>query len=218
MINPSIATLTLLWIAYFAIHSILASLTFKGWVALHWPALISKYRIAFNIIAVILVIPPLILTFIWRGPLLWEWSGIYGWLADGLALTAVGGFVWTLRGYDMGEFLGTTQLRRKTNTFEDQESFHISPLHRFVRHPWYSFALVILWTRNMDSALLITASIITLYLLVGSQLEEVKLRVYHGAVYRRYRERVPRLIPLPWKYLSRQEAADILASAKRKTF
>ena len=30
--------------------------------------------------------------------------------------------------------------------------------------------------------------------------------VYHGDAYRRYRERVPALFPLPWRYLSRSEA------------
>jgi protein-S-isoprenylcysteine O-methyltransferase Ste14 len=215
--NSSIVILALLWIIYFAIHSLLASLTFKRWVAVHWPTLLPTYRIIFNIVAVGLVIPPLLLTYIWRGSLLWEWSGVYGWLANSLAIAAIGGFLWTLRGYDMGEFIGSKQLHHDTQTIEDQESFHISLLHRFVRHPWYSFGLVMLWTRNMDVALLITASFISLYFLVGSQLEETKLLVYHGAAYRRYRERVPRLIPLPWKYLSRQEATDILTLAKTQT-
>lgn len=206
--------LGMMWILYFAIHSLIASLTFKRWVTAHQPNLLSKYRFIFNVIATSLLIPPLLLTFMWRGPLLWEWSGAYRWLADCLALAAFGGFLWTLRGYDMGEFLGLKQLRQGTQTIEDQESFHISTLHRFVRHPWYSFALVILWTRDMNLALLITTFFITLYFWVGSQLEETKLLVYHGAAYARYRKRVPRLIPLPWKYLSRREATEILAAAK----
>lgn len=217
MANSSIITLALLWIIYFAIHSFLASLVCKRWVIVHWTTLIPQYRIIYNVIAVALIIPPLLLTFIWRGPLLWQWSGAYAWLANTLAIGAVGGFIWTLRGYDMGEFLGVKQLRLDAKTIQDQESFHISPLHRFVRHPWYSFGLVIIWTRNMDSALLITASLTTLYFLLGSQLEENKLLVYHGTAYQRYRTQVPRLIPLPWKYLSHQEAADILALAKTES-
>jgi protein-S-isoprenylcysteine O-methyltransferase Ste14 len=216
MTNSPIIALSLLWILYFGIHSLLASLACKQWIAVHLPTLLSKYRIVYNVIAVALVIPPLLLTFIWRGPPIWEWSGVYAWLANTLAITAVGGFIWTIRGYDMGEFLGLKQLRQGAKTIEDQESFHISPLHRFVRHPWYSLGLVIIWTRTMDSALLITACFITLYFLLGSQLEETKLLRYHGPAYQRYRERVPRLIPLPWKYLTHHEATDILALAKNK--
>jgi hypothetical protein len=54
---------------------------------------------------------------------------------------------------------------------------------------------------------------ITLYFVLGSRLEESKLIVYYGDIYRRYRERVPALLPLPWRYLSQQEAAALLASA-----
>jgi hypothetical protein len=98
---------------------------------------------------------------------------------------------------------------------EDQERFYISPLHRFVRHPWYSLGLVLVWTRDMNGPLLLSASAITLYFIVGSRLEERKLLVYHGEAYRRYRARVPGLIPLPWRYLNRQAARALVCAARR---
>jgi hypothetical protein len=63
---------------------------------------------------------------------------------------------------------------------EDQERFHLSSLHRFVWHPWYSLGLVIIWTRDMAPTFLVTAVMITLYFAVRSGLEERKLLVYHG--------------------------------------
>lgn len=214
-----IVSLGLLWIIYCVLHSWLASLTFKQWLTTHWPSVLSKYRIVFNTLALALLIPLLVLTFAWREPLLWQWTGIYRWFTDGLALAALGGFLWTLRSYDMQEFLGLRQWHRGGASVEDQESFHISPLHRFVRHPWYSLGLIILWTRNMDPMLLTVALIITLYLIIGSCLEEAKLLIYHGNVYERYRERVPALIPLPWKYLTAREAEELIEAAQplRKT-
>ena len=168
------------------------------------------YRLAFNLLAVLLIIPPLMLMYSLHGSWLWQWNGIAAWLANGLALLALLGFVWSLRYYDGQEFLGLRQWRIGIKTVEDQERFQISPLHRFVRHPWYSLALVLIWTRDMNAAFLVTAVAFTLYFILGSWLEERKLIQYHGEIYRRYRERVPCLIPLPWRYLSRKQVCELL--------
>jgi len=201
------------WLGYFLIHSVLASLTMKRWVAGRWPRLMSAYRIGFNLSALLLLIPPLWLTYGWSGPMLWQWSGIGWWFANGLALIALGLFYWSLSYYDSGEFIGLKQLRDHQQRVEDQEQLHISPLHRFVRHPWYSLGLVLIWTRDMNQGFLVTAVLMTLYFIVGSWLEERKLIEYHGHAYRRYRSLVPGLIPQPWRYLTRQQAEEILRDA-----
>jgi protein-S-isoprenylcysteine O-methyltransferase Ste14 len=201
--------LAALWAGYFVLHSLAASLWAKRTVAARRPSWMPAYRLAFNALAVLLILPPLFLTLAWEGPLLWRWSGAWRWLGDGLAALAVLGFAGSLRVYDSGEFLGLRQWRRGERRVEDLERFHISPLHRFVRHPWYSLGLVILWTRDMDAARLLAAGMATGYVLVGMYLEERKLIVYHGDRYRDYRRRVPALVPLPWRWLDRDEAARL---------
>ena len=203
------------WLLYFAIHSAMASLRVKRLVAARWPASMPAYRLGFNTIAVLLLLVPVSMMHHLRGPLLWEWQGTAAWVTNGFAVLAVAGFAWSLRDYDSGEFFGLRQLRDNERAVEDQEHFHISPLHRYVRHPWYAFALVILWTRNMDPALLVSAVLITLYFALGLRLEERKLIVYHGDVYRRYRARVPALIPLPWRHLSKADAKHLLGAQDR---
>ena len=212
--SPSLAWLGLAWGAYFALHSLLASLTLKHWIARHRPGLVPAYRLAFNALAVALVLPLLWATLSWDGPWLWRWQGVPGALADGLALAAIAAFVWTLRGYDGGEFLGLRQLRTRQDTVEDQETLHISTFHRYVRHPWYFLGLVILWTRDMDSARLLATVLATAYFALGSRLEERKLLRYHGAAYARYRERVPALLPRPWRRLRPEEASELTAAAR----
>lgn len=204
-----------LWIGFFVIHSTLASLRLKNWVARHWPLAMPYYRIAFNIVALVLVLPLLHLTFTLSGPTLWRWDGLAGWIADGLAIVAVGTFAWSLRYYDGAEFLGLRQIREHERRVEDQEHFHISPMHRFVRHPWYTMALLIIWTRDMDMAFFLSSVAATLYFFIGSRLEERKLIAYHGDAYRRYRERVPGLVPLPWHYLDRDTAQALVSMAVR---
>ena len=197
------------WVAYFAIHSIVASLWLKRLVATRWSELMPAYRLLFNVLALLLLLPPVVLMYHLKGEFLWQWIGPAAWLANGLALLAVLGFLWSLRYYDGMEFFGLRQWRAGVRTVEDQERFRISPLHRFVRHPWYALALVLIWTRDMNPALLLSAVLITLYFVIGSRLEERKLMAYHGEVYRIYRTKVPALIPLPWRYLS-EEAATAL--------
>ncbi len=211
----TVLALTAVWGGYFLLHSLLASLTVKRWVAGRWPDLMPLYRLFFNAAATVLLIPPLWLTFHLRGPFLWQWTGGEWWLANGLAIAAVLAVFWSLRYYDSGEFLGTRQWRRKERSVEDQERFHVSDLHRFVRHPWYSLSLVMVWTRDMDLSFLVSACLISLYFVLGSRLEERKLITYHGETYRRYRKQVPGLIPLPWRHLSIEEARCLEAEAQR---
>ena len=201
-----IVLLSLCWIGYFALHSALASLAVKRWVASAWPNLMPYYRLTFNILASLLILPILWLTYHDSAPMLWRWQGIAAWLANGLALAAILGFWFSLKSYDMQEFLGLRQLQLHVRKVEDQEHFHLSPFHRFVRHPLYFFGLVLIWTRDMSVTTLLSSVFITLYFIAGSWLEEKKLLVYHGDTYRRYMARVPGLIPLPWKFLTAEEA------------
>lgn len=218
---PSTAQLAVLvaaWTLYGLIHSLLASFAVKGFVARHWPAATRGYRLAFNAIAALLLVPPAWLTFELRGPLLWEWSGIGAWLANAVALGALAGFLWTTRHYDMGGFSGLAQWRAGIHRPPHEEGrLQLSPLHRIVRHPWYFLGLLILWTRDMDAARLTSSLCLTAYLWVGSLLEERKLLALHGKPYARYRAAVAGLIPLPGRFLTRKQAEAILAEVDSPT-
>jgi protein-S-isoprenylcysteine O-methyltransferase Ste14 len=209
------ALLALSWLGYFALHSVLASLRMKSWVASRYPQRMPLYRLSFNILAVLMLLPILWLMVRNPGPTLWAWQGLAAWLANGLALAAAFGFMKSLNYYDTQEFLGLRQWKSRTQRVEDQEGFHLSPFHRYVRHPWYSFGLVLIWTRDMNAAMLLSGVMMTVYFIIGSRLEEKKLVVYHGDVYRSYMDRVPGLIPLPWKSLTGKEAAELLKAAQQ---
>jgi protein-S-isoprenylcysteine O-methyltransferase Ste14 len=213
--------LAVAWIVYGLVHSGLASPVSKAWFRRHFPRHFPAYRVAFNVIAVALLAPPLWLLISYPGEPLWQWPLAARWLADAAALAAAAGFVWTFRIYDGRELLGIMQLRRaRQATGEQAPDLDRSPMqlswaHRFVRHPWYFFGLVIVWTREMNAALLITAGCLTIYLLLGSRREERDLLARYGERYRYYRERVPALMPLPWRYLSREQAERLRRGAWR---
>lgn len=207
-ISP-LLVLALAWLAYFGLHSLLASLAVKRRVAARWPQAMPAYRLAFNAVALLGLLP--IAWLAWRAPgaLLWQWNGWQAWLANGLALAALAGVAASSRDYDSGEFLGLRQWRLQVRSVEDQERFHISPFHRYVRHPWYFFSLVLIWTRDMHAATLVSVLMISAYFVIGSRLEEKKLLVYHGERYRRYMQRVAGLLPLPGRILTRREAREL---------
>ena len=68
----------------------------------------------------------------------------------------------------------------------------------------------------MSAAWLVSAIALTLYFLIGSRLEERKLLVYHGERYREYRRFVPALIPLPWRWLTKEKARELAAKASHR--
>lgn len=202
--------LALGWLAYAALHSLLAALPVKAAVTRRWPGFAPYYRLAYNLIALVLVLPLAWAAYAIPGDWLWRWTGPWAWLANGLALAALAGFWFSSDTYDMGEFLGLKPLRERRADAAEHDGFRISPLHRNVRHPWYALGLLLIWTRDMNAPLLISAVAVTLYFVLGSRLEEKKLEAHFGAAYREYKKKVPGLLPLPWKRLSAAEAAALM--------
>jgi protein-S-isoprenylcysteine O-methyltransferase Ste14 len=207
-----IAILLMAWVGYFAVHSLLASNAFKRWMGRRMPALMPAYRLLFNGIALLLLLPLAWLLVVWHDALLWRWPLPLAWLMGGLSLAAVLLFIWSLRFYDGSEFLGLRQWAQRRDDASDAEALVISPLHRCVRHPWYGLGLVLIWSHAMDWTLLLSALAVSGYLLIGSRLEEQRLIALHGERYRRYRRLVPGLIPRPWRCLSEAQARALLAS------
>lgn len=208
------------FVAYFILHSLMASIAMKQWIASRWPAAMPYYRLSFNALAIVLTIPLLWVMYRNPGEVLWQWQGVGFFITTALALLAVIGFVYSLNHYDLAEFWGTRQLKEQkqqgSRSVYDQESFHISPFHRYVRHPWYFFALVIIWTRDVSTVQLLVYLLVTGYFILGSRLEERKLIAYHGDVYRKYQQKVAGIVPLPWKILTAHQAQALLDEYRDK--
>lgn len=191
------------WLAYGALHSLFAAQSFKRKLERQWPALWSAYRLLFNVIAIALLLPVLWITHQFQGMPLWHVPSGIAWPA--LAIAVIG-FLWSLNWYDGATFLGLRQWRDRLGPDGACDAFKLSPMHRYVRHPWYSLSLLLLWTRDLNAAWLLATAIVTLYFIIGSRLEETKLVARYGSAYRRYCRRVPALFPIPGRVLRADEA------------
>jgi len=205
-----------LWLGYFVLHSALASFHAKTRIARAFPGWVPFYRVSYNVFSLLTLLPIIWLLFHRPGTELWSWDGRWSYLANGLALAALVGFACSAHHYDMEEFIGWRRGKTRPSDIEEADSLRISPFHRHVRHPWYAFGLVLIWTRDMNVAMLVSAVLLTAYLFIGAHLEEKRLIKRHGDAYRRYMQRVPGLIPLPGKSISAQEAAELVSMSEDK--
>ena len=93
---------------------------------------------------------------------------------------------------DTLSFIGLRQL------FSDDKNgkLVVNGLYRFVRHPLYTFGLLILWlTPSMTVNSLLFYITLTIYILVGAYFEERKLLREFGQEYADYQQSTPMLVP-----------------------
>lgn len=179
--------------AYGAFHSLLASPAVKRIVE---PKLGRAYRLVYNGVAGITLLPVLALAPLLPDRLLYRVPAPVSWAMAAIQLGAVLAAGFTLLQTDILRFLGIRQLLQSHPL--PPNKLHVGGLYRAVRHPLYFFSLVFLWfSPRMSLNQLALYAAFSAYLLWGALLEERKLAAQFGPAYRAYRRRVPMLIP--WK-------------------
>ncbi len=198
--------LTVLWVGWCVLHSLLASLRVKAFVREHFPAMFPYYRIAYNLFAVLALLPVLAYSFTVQGPVFLQWEGPWVAVRIVMILAGLALFIAPLKRYDMSRFLGWRQITEgeQPASLAADAGLDTGGVLAYVRHPWYSGAMLIIWARDLDMATLIVNVIITAYLFIGARLEERKLVEELGDEYRRYQRTVGMFFPR----ISRQSAGE----------
>ena len=209
--ESSVLLLAIAWVVYFFVHSLSASESFKGAWRRRFPQLWPRYRLFYNIFATVSLLGPLsALGLMDNTDLLLPRPPVVGWGLDTLCVCAIAAMIWSARRYDMGAFTGVRPVIASARTvFDDGAPLNVSGFNRYVRHPWYAFALVIVWSRPLDIGWLISALAITAYIVVGSRFKERKLVNVYGARYVAYQREVNAFLPAPGKVLSPSRAREL---------
>ena len=190
-------TLALLWIGWCFVHSLLITGRFKDWVRKRGGLLLGSYRILYVVLSFITLIPVLWYQHTLPQARLFSGSGPWLILQIILLFYALIMFYGGMKVYDIDHFLGLSQWRSyRRGQPANSLPFTVKGILCYVRHPWYSGGLTLLWSLGpLTDVNLLARIILSLYLVIGTILEEKKLGRELGEPYRSYCQQVPMLVP-----------------------
>ena len=176
-----------------AVHSIMASLGFKSLLRrVFGDGIMKFYRLFYNVFSVITFSPILYLMTVLPNENLYQVSTPWQLLmlaGQGISMFLL---IFAVLQTDTLSFVGVRQI------FSGEKSGKLvtNGLYRFVRHPLYTFGLLVIWlSPGMTRNSLVVYISLTIYILVGVFFEERKLLREFGQEYAEYRFSTPMLIP-----------------------
>ncbi|MGQ9500759.1 MAG: methyltransferase family protein [Anaerolineae bacterium] len=208
-----IAAIVVYALIYAFLHSWLASHSVKEWTRRRWDARSDRwYRLVYNVLAFALLVPFGVMLVKFPDRTLYTLATPWYKLVWGIEGLAVLGILYGALITDVWSFLGIRQI------FDPKcaETYRCTPLivtgmYRWVRHPQYLFGLILLWCAPSMSLNRVALSLVfSLYLYIGTFLEERRLVAEYGEAYRQYQRQVPRLFPWRGPVRVRLEGGDHL--------
>jgi methanethiol S-methyltransferase len=192
--------LAILWIAFCALHSGLISITFTNFLKQRIGNSYRFYRLFYNIFSIVTLIPVLIYTVSIRQQPFFIWSGYLLPVKNIIFFIGILCFAAGARHYSFGQFSGFAQIKEGTNNKLINETGELSSrgILGVVRHPFYAGIFPLIWSRDLDTPTLIVNIILSIYVVIGTLLEERKLIEEFGDAYREYQQKVSMLFPLKW--------------------
>jgi protein-S-isoprenylcysteine O-methyltransferase Ste14 len=124
-------------------------------------------------------------------------EGIIRWLLRAIFFLSIAGVVWGMKTLELFDSFGFKPVLNRLHGTESK----LSPLiirgpYRWVRHPLYTFFLVMIWScPDLTVDRLLFNVLFTIWMIIGAVLEERDLVAAFGEAYREYQRKVPMLIP-----------------------
>ncbi|MFW2368416.1 MAG: methyltransferase family protein [Desulforhopalus sp.] len=191
-------------------HSLLIDTRVANFLHKQFPALARYYRLLYNGLSLVTLLPLVIVTRISGGEVVVSWSAYTLPVRGLLFIASLALFYSAAKRYDLKYFLGVKQLKTGQSSLliGPDEEFSEAGVFGLTRHPWYLGALLLIWSApaNYPLAVFFAACILSLYLLVGTILEEKKIISRYREPYRKYQQRVSMLFP--WKWIKRRLLGD----------
>jgi protein-S-isoprenylcysteine O-methyltransferase Ste14 len=185
--------LAFFWASYCVMHSLLASIGIKNKLRKSLGRSFKYYRFFYTLLSFILLAGLLYYQLDIETIKLYQPSISVLLIGMTLGLSGLSLMLICIKKYFMS-------LSGLLSLVKENVSSHllITGIHRYVRHPLYLGTFAFIWGLFLVMpylSLLIANSIITVYTLIGINLEETKLITEFGENYKLYQRSVPKLLP-----------------------
>ncbi len=200
-----VVVLCVLWICWCFLHSLLITPSVLSFIQKQAPGLNRFYRLLYNGLSLLTILPLIIATRAADGQVILEWGGYAIAVRLLLLCAALLLFTGGAKEYDLGYFLGIKQLRSGEDPLllSDNGQFSETGVFGIIRHPWYLGSLLFLWSilARYTLPVFLAICILSIYLVIGTMLEERKIIAQYHEAYGRYQQHVSMLFP--WKWLKK---------------
>jgi methanethiol S-methyltransferase len=195
--------ITGLWAVYCFLHSFMISIWFTNMMKRLFRKYYAFYRLFYVLVSTLLIFPLISFTSGLDHDVIIAYSKAFNIIRNIFFVFGLMVFVKAfLIDYDVLHFFGIRQALNFNKTEKEPQVTELKKngLLGIVRHPMYIAVIIILWCHSFTAADLLVNSILTVYVVIGTMLEERKLIAEFGEAYIRYQKEVPMLIPFTkWK-------------------
>ena len=190
--------IALMWSGYCLQHSFLISIRFTNLMKQLLKNYYAFYRIFYIFISLALLIPLINYTTQFDNKVIIMYSLPLNIVRYVLISGSLLMFFWAFFfNYDSLSFFGIRQAFNFGKVKETNPSMEVKKngLLGIVRHPMYLALIVVLWCQIFTISDIIVNTILTIYILISTRLEEKKLVLEFGDTYVKYQQEVPMFIP-----------------------
>ncbi|MFA6470760.1 MAG: protein-S-isoprenylcysteine methyltransferase [Candidatus Latescibacterota bacterium] len=187
-----------LWAAYCALHSFLISIRFSNLMSRSLKDYYAFYRFAYIVISLVLLVPLIKFTAQNNDQVIFTYGPYLSLVRNALVAGSLLMFFWAFFfDYDSLSFFGIRQIMNFGKPKETDRSGDIKKngLLGIIRHPMYLALIIFLWCQTYRVMDVVVNTVLTIYILIGTKLEENKLVLEFGEPYIKYQKEVPMLIP-----------------------
>ncbi|MCX6149695.1 MAG: NnrU family protein [Ignavibacteriales bacterium] len=194
--------LSLMWIGYCALHSFLISIKFTNIITRLLKNFYAFYRLFYVLISLVLLVLLINYTSKYDNEIIISYSSPWSIIRYILMYGSLLIFFWAFFfNYDSLSFFGIRQILNigKLKKANPSEEIKKNGLLGVIRHPMYLCLIIYLWSQTFKKIDIIVNAILTIYVIIGTLLEENKLVLEFGDAYLKYQKEVPMLIPFTKK-------------------
>jgi methanethiol S-methyltransferase len=194
--------ISFLWTGYCFLHSYLISIRFTKYLERLLKDYYAWYRLFYVLFSFVLLVLLIRHTSPKDNEIIIEWVSPWSVFRIILMWGSLLTFFWAFFfNYDSLSFFGIRQILNfgKTKNTNPSTEIKRNGLLGIIRHPMYLCLIIYLWCQTFRLVDIVVNTILTVYVIIGTLLEEKKLVMEFGDRYIKYQHEVPMLIPFSKK-------------------